>query len=189
MRNTSLHALHVLRKSAAPIATVAQPARPSYWALTLRKMPAHRYWCKLHTLSPAGCPSPALPVLLRAYEALLQVRWCLDAAAALRTSGGQLQECRGLLGSSSPSAPLCHEAPASLVLSVRLLPLLLPAALGTPSIWGLQRFKHSGSAAGGALALPGRLRSSWCCHHRLMKSSLDAPLVPFAAVCLGALPG
>lgn len=31
-----------------------------------------RFWCKLHTLSPVGLPSPALPMLLRTYEDLLQ---------------------------------------------------------------------------------------------------------------------
>jgi len=34
---------------------------------------ASRYWCKLHTLSPDALPSPALPMLLRTYEHVLQV--------------------------------------------------------------------------------------------------------------------
>jgi hypothetical protein len=33
-----------------------------------------RYWCKLSSLSPLGGRSPALPVLMRTYEQLLEVR-------------------------------------------------------------------------------------------------------------------
>lgn len=68
--SAALHTFSAHKKILEVAHPLIRPAPP-------RPAPGHRlplrHWCRLHSLSAAGPPSPALPGLLRVFEAAMQV--------------------------------------------------------------------------------------------------------------------